>query len=217
MATLKPLFNLGGGGGGNVELDTTLTQSGKAADAKAVGDKFNNYPTKIEMENATIRPLYKVSDNNLMVSYNNGVTYDFACALPVSSGGSSSGGSSGGISVKIVSFNNRPDFYDWMRFNVGKVLKITVSSAMALTPFVFTNVIPYKDGQDNDAFSLISLDTGFVDGNVDMFVYTMRVTSELITIESGSVGAECTETEIPDEFVGFMNLVINIYYLDLEV
>lgn len=28
----------GGGGGSTVELDTTLTQSGKAADAKAVGD-----------------------------------------------------------------------------------------------------------------------------------------------------------------------------------
>ena len=30
-----------GGGGGNVDLDTTLTQSGKAADAKAVGDAIN--------------------------------------------------------------------------------------------------------------------------------------------------------------------------------
>ena len=30
-----------GGGGSSVELDTTLTQSGKAADAKVVGDKFN--------------------------------------------------------------------------------------------------------------------------------------------------------------------------------
>ena len=32
---------VGQGSGGNVELDTTLTQSGKAADAKAVGDALN--------------------------------------------------------------------------------------------------------------------------------------------------------------------------------
>ena len=32
----------GGGGGSTVELDTTLTQSGKAADAKAVGDALEN-------------------------------------------------------------------------------------------------------------------------------------------------------------------------------
>lgn len=33
---------VGGGGGSTVELDTTLTQSGKAADAKAVGDALAN-------------------------------------------------------------------------------------------------------------------------------------------------------------------------------
>ena len=43
IQTKKPIIELGipgpaGGGGSAVELDTTLTQSGKAADAKAVGD-----------------------------------------------------------------------------------------------------------------------------------------------------------------------------------
>ena len=33
--------NSGGGGDGSVELDTTLTQAGKAADAKAVGDRID--------------------------------------------------------------------------------------------------------------------------------------------------------------------------------
>ena len=36
-----------GGGGGSVELDTTLTQSGKAADAKAVGDALAELEGKI--------------------------------------------------------------------------------------------------------------------------------------------------------------------------
>lgn len=34
------LHNGGKGGGSNIDLDTTLTQAGKAADAKAVGDRF---------------------------------------------------------------------------------------------------------------------------------------------------------------------------------
>jgi hypothetical protein len=35
-------------GGGNVDLDTTLTKSGKAADAKAVGDAINNLSEEID-------------------------------------------------------------------------------------------------------------------------------------------------------------------------
>lgn len=35
--------------GGGVELDTTLTQEGKAADAKAVGDKFTTLETDLKI------------------------------------------------------------------------------------------------------------------------------------------------------------------------
>lgn len=38
VAAINEAARTGGGGGSTVELDTTLTQSGKAADAKAVGD-----------------------------------------------------------------------------------------------------------------------------------------------------------------------------------
>ena len=38
VAAINEAAQSGGGGGSTVELDTTLTQSGKAADAKAVGD-----------------------------------------------------------------------------------------------------------------------------------------------------------------------------------
>ena len=40
FATKEYVDNAVGGGGGSVELDTTLTQAGKAADAKAVGDRL---------------------------------------------------------------------------------------------------------------------------------------------------------------------------------
>lgn len=38
--------------GSDIQLDTTLTQSGKAADAKAVGDKFKDYATKTYVDSA---------------------------------------------------------------------------------------------------------------------------------------------------------------------
>lgn len=42
VAAINEAAQSGGGGGSTVELDTTLTQSGKAADAKAVGDALEN-------------------------------------------------------------------------------------------------------------------------------------------------------------------------------
>lgn len=39
------------GGGSKIELDTTLTQSGKAADAKAVGDALENVGGKAYVQN----------------------------------------------------------------------------------------------------------------------------------------------------------------------
>ena len=38
----------GGSGGGSVDLDTTLTQAGMAADAKAVGDRFGDVETALD-------------------------------------------------------------------------------------------------------------------------------------------------------------------------
>lgn len=43
ITELAMLKKMTGKGSASVELDTTLTQAGKAADAKAVGDALNNF------------------------------------------------------------------------------------------------------------------------------------------------------------------------------
>lgn len=49
VAAINEAARTGGGGGGStVELDTTLTQSGKAADAKAVGDAIPAYKINLD-------------------------------------------------------------------------------------------------------------------------------------------------------------------------
>lgn len=46
VAAINEAAQSGGGGGASVELDTTMTQSGKAADAKAVGDALDGKQPK---------------------------------------------------------------------------------------------------------------------------------------------------------------------------
>ena len=51
VAAVKEAAQSGGGGGSSIALDTTLTQSGKAADAKAVGDALTGKQDKITSTN----------------------------------------------------------------------------------------------------------------------------------------------------------------------
>lgn len=59
VSAINEAAQSGGGGGASVELDTTLTQSGKAADAKAVGDALadkqpkGDYLTRDELPDMT--------------------------------------------------------------------------------------------------------------------------------------------------------------------
>lgn len=50
ITELAMLKKITGKGGASVELDTTLTQEGKAADAKAVGDALKNFEFITEAE-----------------------------------------------------------------------------------------------------------------------------------------------------------------------
>lgn len=71
----------GGGGGSTVELDTTLTQSGKAADAKAVGDAIRSLSEE------------KVDKTAITLGVNkaDGLVYIFISGNPVGNGLSISG------------------------------------------------------------------------------------------------------------------------------
>lgn len=50
LSELFPISGGGGNGGSSLQLDTSLTKEGYAADAKAVGDKFDNYATKQDVQ-----------------------------------------------------------------------------------------------------------------------------------------------------------------------
>ena len=65
IQTKKPVIELGipgpSGGGSAVELDTTLTQSGKAADAKAVGDALSDKQDTLIQSGASVGQIAKIT------------------------------------------------------------------------------------------------------------------------------------------------------------
>ena len=75
-----------GGGGSTVELDTTLTQSGKAADAKAVGDALAEKQPKGDYLTQS-----KLSENITLGRHTDGLVYIFIGGNPVGNGLSISG------------------------------------------------------------------------------------------------------------------------------
>ena len=83
-------YQLGGeGGGGNVELDTTLTQSGKAADAKATGDAIAKKANTSEIP-TTLKNPYALTFTGAVTD-----TYDGSAAKTINIPTSSSSGASG--------------------------------------------------------------------------------------------------------------------------
>lgn len=89
----------GGGGGSTVELDTTLTQSGKAADAKAVGDALAN--VTVSGSGWTTAQINLLDSLFSAIPWTTGTAGALADSLiaslrATSSGGGGTGGGSGG-------------------------------------------------------------------------------------------------------------------------
>lgn len=88
-----------GGGGSTVELDTTLTQSGKAADAKAVGDALAN--VTVSGSGWTTAQINLLDSMFSAIPWTTGAAGALADSLiaslrATSSGGGGTGGGSGG-------------------------------------------------------------------------------------------------------------------------
>lgn len=109
-AILKQMLKDIAGSGGNVELDATLTQSGKAADAKAVGDAINQLSEEMENNKRLTSAQITALDNMFKIcAYTSDATAAYAafCAAFSTSGGSG-GDDPGGANVYFADYSEWP-------------------------------------------------------------------------------------------------------------
>lgn len=84
-------------GGSSVEVDTTLSQSGKAADAKAVGDALNKQSEAIGNQKTAL-------DSITLSKHTDGLVYIFINGLPV--GGGIKINADGGLSDEVITLSD---------------------------------------------------------------------------------------------------------------
>lgn len=190
-------------GVGGVELDTTLTQEGKAADAKAVGDRFGAY----------------VDDVDALLGNGTGT----------------GGGSSGGMSVKSITFTDRPTAWEWLCNNYYKVTKTFITASVIPKPIVFETCSPYLDPNTGEVMSMYF--ATFLPLNVEAknyiaATYYARITDTKIQLQVAGNHllsfADYTETgggdligitgedptDLPDEYWSQMGAQLTCYYIE---
>ena len=159
VAAINEAAQTGGGGGGStVELDTTLTQSGKAADAKAVGDALANIEAGgvnwIDPENAE-----SFGETGTEGEGSGGDT-----------GGDSGGGDTGGGETSYVT-DNLAAMYDFTRYEDGYQGEVEDLSGNGVVPTI-TGLDAYRSGRQ-----------GFIGGKLMLGKNTSEAQAGLTTVE----------------------------------
>ena len=180
-------LSAGGGGGSTVELDTTMTQSGKAADAKAVGDALAGKQDKlIAGENITI------ADDGKTISATGGVNWIYPENAESfgetgtegegsggdSGGGDSGGGDTGGGETSYVTANLAA-MYDFTRYEDGYQGEVEDLSGNGVVPTI-TGLDAYRSGRQ-----------GFVGGKLMMGDNTSAYQAGISTVTKCTMTIDC--------------------------
>ena len=172
----------GGGGGSSIALDTTLTQSGKAADAKAVGDALAGKQDKlIEGENITI------AADGKTISATGGVNWidpeDAESFGETGTEGEGSGGDTGGgdepSGEPSYVTANLAAMYDFTRYEDGYQGEVEDLSGNGVVPTI-TGLDAYQSGRQ-----------GFIGGKLMMGTNTNAFQAGLTNVTGCNITIDC--------------------------
>jgi hypothetical protein len=130
-------------------------------------------------------------------------------------GGNGGGGASGGLSIKKITFTDRPALYTWLKNNGNKFLKAVLSSNQMPVPFIYEGIFI----DDNDV-TLTHYDTfGAYSGDTEVTLEIGATQARIfgdqgLQIYGGRVGEKLAITTIPDEYWSPMGASCTIYYID---
>lgn len=140
------------------------------------------------------------------------------------------GGASGGLSIKSITFTDRPSAYEWLLSNADKVIKTTLASNQTPVPMNYnTMYITYRNDWSNIEFLLGTtiVTVGVVSGDADVVGMFAMITSDAVEVimspkyisfsnendEISSV-SDSKPTTIPDAYWSAMEASLTFYYID---
>lgn len=125
----------------------------------------------------------------------------------------SKGAPSGGLTIKEITFTDRPTLHNWLLENSDKILKVIVSSDEFDVPFTFTTVNLITE-YDSFSYEFIRTIYEYDAGNVTLAVNMIRFCVGFTIIDSVKLGKPHQEMTLPDEYWAYLNCKVKIYYIE---
>jgi hypothetical protein len=144
--------------------------------------------------------------------------------LANSTGGGSGGG--GGLSIKSITFADRPTAHAWLSENFQKLLKATLTSNQTPYPLNFTNYYATSsNGESSFQFASIMPEPYLYENRVVQSSTFFRLGSNKSLVAMNGVSiefyndkqpeiTESTVTEIPDAYWSALSAQFTFYYID---
>ncbi len=131
---------------------------------------------------------------------------ELAMLKKMAGGGNNTGG---GLSIKEITFTDRPTLYAWLQNNFDKIVKCNMSSAQDEKPINFC-VWSYHNGDGSYSFDGLTLNGG----SLTFTKKKVAIGSNEVRIEYQFIDNDIETNVIPDEYWAAVGAAITIYYIE---
>lgn len=126
--------------------------------------------------------------------------------------GSGSGGSGGGLSIKQITFTDRPTLYAWLQDNHSKVIKTVLTTQ--------GNVLVFDIVERQSDFRFMALSTSDFRDYVNQTatwipsITVLCVNNTFVDMFSGQENTELPMNTLQDEYWAAMSASLTVYYIE---